>query len=81
MSNIKLGEPVLKLVNKVYTPNDMISLKFGRYDLALKTDNQGRGILLFMGRKNDKGDVTGERYARRIAENEEGNLIKDGSVK
>jgi hypothetical protein len=77
MSSSKLGEPVLKVINKVYAPDEMISLKFGRYDLDLKTDDMGRGILLFMGKKNDKGQVIGERYARRLAENEEGRLIKD----
>ena len=74
---MKLREPILKIVNKLYAPDTMINLKFKRYDMAIKTDDKGRAILLFMGTKKDNGDIVGERYARRLKEGENGIIIKD----
>lgn len=44
----------------------MVQLKFRNYDLAVKTDNEGNAILLFLGRMNEKGIIKGERYARTL---------------
>ena len=55
----------------------MIEMKFKRYDLAFKTDEKGRPILLFMGEKDANGKIKGERYARRLLENTEGIILKD----
>jgi len=59
---MELKEPVLKIINKIYEPSSMVELTFKRYHLALKTDEKGRAILLFMGKKK---------------ENNEGEAIKD----
>jgi len=72
-----LKEPILKIINKVYEPNTMVELKFKRYDLALKTDDQGRGIMLFMGEKDANGKIKDDRYARRLVQNEDGTIVKD----
>lgn len=74
---MELKEPVLKIINKIYEPSSMVELTFKRYHLALKTDEKGRAILLFMGKKKENGQIAGERYARRIKENNEGEAIKD----
>lgn len=74
---MKLGDPILKIINKIYDPSAMISLTFKRYDLALKTDDKGRGIMLFIGKKKENGDIAGERYARRLKEDDTGQLLKD----
>ncbi|MES2456318.1 MAG: hypothetical protein V4594_12285 [Bacteroidota bacterium] len=55
----------------------MVEVKFKRYDLAFKTDEKGRPILLFIGEKDDNGKITGERYARRLLENTDGTILKD----
>lgn len=72
-----LKEPLLKILNKVYQPDTMVEMKFKRYDLAFKTDNKGRPILLFMGEKDARGAIKGERYARRLLENADGVIMKD----
>ena len=74
---MELREPILKIINKIYEPGVMIDLTFKRYDLAIKTDEKGRAILLFMGKKKDNGDIAGERYARRLKEDVNGKIIKD----
>ena len=74
---MELGEPILKLLNKTYEPLSIIETCFKRYDLAFKTDEQGRPILLFMGKKDEQGNVKGERFARRLKTDDDGVLIKD----
>lgn len=74
---MKLGEEVLKILNKNYAPSTMVEVKFKRYDLSFKTDEQGRPILLFMGHKDEKGNIKGERYTRRLKQGPDGEYIKD----
>ncbi|MBS7563521.1 hypothetical protein KHS38_03805 [Mucilaginibacter sp. Bleaf8] len=74
---MKLGEEVLKILNKVYEPDRMIETTFKRYDLAFKTDEAGRPILLFMGQRDESGQIKGERYARRLKLGPDGEIIKD----
>jgi len=72
-----LGAPLLKLLNKKYSPSTLIEMSFKRYDLAFKTDEEGRPILLFMGKKDENGIIRGERYSRKLMLDEEGKTIKD----
>lgn len=72
-----LKEPILKLLRKKYDPLSLVELTFQRYDLMFKTDEEGRPILLFMGKKDANGNIRGERYARRLKFDKEGHLIKD----
>jgi hypothetical protein len=76
MSGLK--EPVLKLMARTYEPKRIVELSFGRYDLAFKTDEEGRPVLLFLGKKDtESGKINGERYARRLVFDDHGMLIKD----
>jgi hypothetical protein len=72
-----LGEEVLKVLNKVYEPSSFIETKFKRYDMAFKTDEAGRPILLFMGHKDEQGKIQGERFARRLKFGNNGEILKD----
>jgi len=73
---MKLKDPILNVLSKQYEPSSMIETKFGRYDLAFRTDDEGRPILLFIGKKTGNGKIAGERYARRL-KIENGQKIKD----
>jgi len=72
-----LGAPLLKILNKKYNPSTLVEMSFKRYDLAFKTDEEGRPVLLFMGKKDENGNIKGERYSRKLVEDEEGKLLKD----
>jgi len=73
-----LKEPILKILNKTYEPATLIETSFKRYDLAFKTDDQGRPILLFLGNKDpETGRIKGERYARVLRIDQNGQIIKD----
>jgi len=74
---MELGEEILKVLSKTYDPSTMVETKFKRYDLAFKTDESGRPILLFMGQKDENGKIKGERFARRLKEGSNGEMIKD----
>lgn len=73
----ELGSPILKILNKIYAPSTMVDVKFKNYDLSFKTDDEGRPILLFLGKRDDTGKVKGERYARRLVIDADGKVIKD----
>ena len=72
-----LKEPILKLLSRTYGSSTMVEQRFGRYDMAFKTDESGRPILLFLGTKDENGKINGERYARRMVFDKQGKLIKD----
>jgi hypothetical protein len=75
MATIK--PPLLKLLNKPQPPSTTVDIVFGRYDITLKTDEKGRPIIFFIGKRLENGKIKGERYARRLVEDENGNLVKD----
>ena len=55
----------------------MVSMKFKEYDMAMKTDEEGNPILLFIGKKREDGMIKGDRYARRLLKDTNGVVIKD----
>ncbi|GAB3792367.1 hypothetical protein GCM10028819_02430 [Spirosoma humi] len=63
---MKIGERLLKHFNKKYEPSKMIAFRFGRYDVATKTD--------------ERGIIKGDRFARRLLKNANGVVIKDHRV-
>ncbi|WP_207535097.1 hypothetical protein [Desertivirga arenae] len=72
-----LNDGLLKLLNKTYEPSAMINSVYKGNDLAFKTNEEGLPILLFIGKLDNKGQVKGERYTRRLAKDEQGKIIKD----
>ena len=72
-----LKEPILKVLAKQYEPSALIETTFKRYDIAFKTDEAGRPILLFMGKRDENNNIKGERYARRLKVDQDGKVIKD----
>lgn len=74
---MKLGAAILKTINKAYPPEEVINLRWGRYDLVLRTDKNGLAVQAFLGRMQENGSVRGDRYARTLKYNRDGALIKD----
>jgi hypothetical protein len=74
---MKIGPEIMKLLAKSYAANEMIKQRFGRYDLAFKTDEGGRPVMLFIGKADAAGKIKGERFTRRLLTDETGNVIKD----
>lgn len=74
---MKLGKQILNILNKTYAASTMVETRFGRYDLAFRTDDAGRPVLLFIGAKDANGWVAGERFTRTIVTDRENNIIKD----
>ena len=74
---MKLGEAILKQINKKFAPDTMVKLKFKGYDIALKTDEAGNAIQAFVGKENESGMINGDRYARKLVYDRDGKLLKD----
>ncbi len=74
---MSLGDDLLKKINKKFDPSAKVALRYRSYDLVLVTDKEGNAIQLFMGRANEAGVIKGDRYARTMKYDREGNLIKD----
>ena len=74
---MKLGETMLKKISKKYERDTMVHLKYKGYDMALKTDADGNAILLFIGQAQEDGHIRGDRFARRLLKDADGNILKD----
>ncbi len=74
---MKIGYSLLKQLNKKYDPSAMVQRRFRGYDLAMKTDEEGNPVLLFIGTADEQGVIKGDRYARRLLKDENGKVVKD----
>ena len=68
---------ILKKINKKYDPDCWMNLKFRNYDIALKVDEEGNAVQMFIGKLKEDGMIKGERYSRKIIKDKEGKIIKD----
>lgn len=74
---MKLSEDFQKKLHKIYEPSSVINMKYRGNDIAVKTDEHGNAVLLFIGRMQEDGRIKGERYARTLKYDREGKIIKD----
>lgn len=74
---MKLGEEILKRINKKFEPSTMVKLKFKAYDIALKTDENGNAVQAFIGKEKENGNIKGERFTRTLVFDGEGKIIKN----
>jgi len=74
---MKLSPALVKKLGQSYAPSTMIDMVFKGNDLSFKTDEKGNAILLFIGKKMEDGNIRGERYARTLKYDRNGELIKD----
>lgn len=74
---MELEEPVLKILRKKYEPVSFIETHCSKYDLAFKTDREGDAIVCFLGHKDDKGQIRGERFTRRLRQMSDGTIVKE----
>ena len=74
---MKLNDELLKILSKTYTKSTLINSSYKQKDISFKTDAEGNPILLFIGKRLDDGNIKGERYARTLKYNKDGNILKD----
>lgn len=74
---MKIGDKLLKELSKHYEPESTIDKKFGKYDLTLRTDEEGNPVILFIGSRNADGRITGNRFTRVIVRDANGKVLKD----
>ncbi len=74
---MKIGNKLLKKLQKTYTPSTLIDFTFERYDAAMKTDEAGQPVLLFIGKRDENGKIRGHRFVRTLIRGEGNEVIKD----
>lgn len=74
---MKLSEDLQRKLHKMHEPSSVINMKYRGNDIAVKTDENGNAILLFIGKMQQDGRIKGERYARTLKYDREGRVIKD----
>ncbi|MBD0378305.1 MAG: hypothetical protein ICV51_22090 [Flavisolibacter sp.] len=74
---MNLSDDLIKKLSKKYEPSALLYLKHRGNDMAIKTDEEGNAIQLFLGKLKEDGNIRGDRYARKIIRDKEGNIIKD----
>jgi len=74
---MKLNDDLVKKLAKKYEPATMIHDSFRGNDIAFKTDANGNAIQLFVGKRSEGGTIKGERFARTLKYDKNGNCIKD----
>ncbi|MBA9077019.1 MULTISPECIES: hypothetical protein [Rufibacter] len=61
---------------KPYAPSSRIDDVFAGNDLTFITDENGRAVTLFIGRRRPDGSISGERYVRRFKYEADGTTVK-----
>lgn len=74
---MKIGERLLKQLNKTYEPSTLVAFRFGHYDVATKTDEVGNPMLLFIGQADERGIIKGDQFTRRLLKDANGVVVKD----
>jgi hypothetical protein len=72
-----LSTDLEKRLRKIYEPSVIVDLRYKGNDVSIKTDEEGNAVLLFIGERTPNGNIRGERYARRLMKDSNGNVIKD----
>jgi hypothetical protein len=63
---MKIGVRLQRLLDKTYPSDSKLEFQLDRTDVVFKTDGEGRPVLLFVGHKDENGQIKGERFARTL---------------
>ena len=74
---MKLGEVLLKHLNKKYEPSTTVTLRVKGYDIVAKTDEGGNAVQAFVGTAREDGIIKGDRFVRTLKWDKEGKPLKD----
>lgn len=74
---MKLSLALQEKLSKLYKPLSIVEMRYKGNDIAFKTDEEGNPVLFFIGRKNEKGHIKGERYTRTLKRGVDGVIFKD----
>jgi hypothetical protein len=61
-----LGPKLTEKLNKVFTPESRLDQHYNGKDLTIITNEEGEPVTLFIGKRQEDGSISGERYVRKI---------------
>ncbi|MBX9853707.1 MAG: hypothetical protein K2X86_18335 [Cytophagaceae bacterium] len=71
-----MGKSLLAKLNKIYQPDARIDMRFRGNDLTFLTNELGEPVQLFIGKRNKEGNISGDRYSRRIKKRVQGKITE-----
>lgn len=71
-----IGAELEKKLSKIYESTSTLSLTFKGNDITIVTNDEGEATVLFIGKRNANGSISGERYVRKIVKDEKGKIVK-----
>lgn len=72
-----MSDALIKRLSQPYPSSTMVDLVFKGNDVSIKTNEDGNAMLAFIGKRGPDGNIRGERYARTLKYDRNGQLIKD----
>ena len=54
-----------KILSKTYEPSSRIDKNFNGKDITMITNEDGEPIRLYLGRRKENGEITGEKFVRK----------------
>jgi hypothetical protein len=70
-----IGKTLEAKVNRIYAPATRIDTQFRGKDLTLFTNEKGEVTSFHYGRRKENGDISGERFFRRIKKTAAGKML------
>ena len=64
-----MQEELVTKVQKKFELSSLKNIRFKQLNISFKTGKNGNAILLFIGKRNENGNIIGERYARTLKYN------------
>jgi hypothetical protein len=68
---------LFKILSKCYKPNSIVDIKHKELDITFKTDHIGNPVVMFIGKRLENGNISGEHFVRTLIRNDDGEIIKD----
>lgn len=70
-----IGKSLEAKLNKKYTPDSTIDALFKGNDITFITNENGEPITLYIGKRKENGDISGDRFSRRIKKREGDKIV------
>ena len=75
-TSAKIGDALLKKLEKKYEPNATVHEVFKGNDLTFTTDENGNTKYCFIGKRMPGGNIKGDRFTRTLVLDKDGKTIK-----
>lgn len=72
-----MDQQIQKKLSGTFEADTLITLRAKEKDITIKTDNEGKAVMAFIGKIQANGEIKGERYVRQFVKDKDGKIVKD----